>query len=480
MFDTAKVQRMTEGLIKFVREHDNFYLVPESIMQESFALFRRLHISIKAILFDGDGQGNLFGYPLMKTAEAIVQFNERTGLIILVKKPVPFIYTTRLFASREIPVFVMTPEEALAIYDRLTVVGIIQQYKADGLPVPLLQDLSIRFARGVTTFLNPDTELIKVQLWDRNYFRTPKYEVSDTAIVLRGQIVYENHYTEKTLEFYRTVYPQTPIIVSTWKAEITDDFRATCKKNLVVLLENTPPATPGLGHINYQLENAFRGVDYVKNQLGTKYVLVTRTDQRLNRFDFLLHFRNLIQTFPPLGDKLQGRLLTLGAYLTTKHFPFSITDFLLFGFTSDIFKYYYLPRPKGFDFEDKNNPLMPNFNRLYRVREKILTPVGFKKFDLTKYKRKLKNFNVMLSHFLIPNNVTSMDFCRKHIASFDKTTLLETWWKIFRDYWLLVDIETVVFDWAKYEDRRRYTVIFEGARFSQWLDMYRNFNGDWV
>ena len=482
MFDTAKVQRMTTELIKFAREHAEIYVIPEWLTPDAFALFRRMRITVRAIIINQPlAQKEIFGCPVMVMAEAIKNFTARTGIIHLSAKPQPMPVNMAIFTignhQLNVPLFAISMNEALAIYDRLTLMRVLQQYQEDGLPIPPLQDLSIRFARGVTTFLNPDTESIKIQLWDRNYFKAPQYDIDDTAIVLRGQVVYENRYTEKTIEFYRATYPNAPIIVSTWKNELTDEFRTACKKNSVVLLENIHPAMPGLGHTNYQLENAFRGVDYVKNQLGSTYVLVTRTDQRLNKFDFLLHFRNLIQTFPPLGDKLQGRIITLGAYLTTRYLPFSITDFLVFGFTTDIAKYYYSPRPEGFGYS--GIPL-PRYDHIYRMREKILRPIGFKKIDLAKCRRKLKKFNLMLAPFYKPISLLQVDFYQRYIAPIDKTTLLENWWKFFREYWLLVDVETVIFDWIKYEDRCRYTVILEGTRFSQWLELYRNFNVDWV
>ena len=486
MFDTAKIQRMTTELGKFSREHDNVYIILEVLNADAVALFRRLKVRLRAILSDVPlYNGNkpvtkIFGLPVLKTEEAAGNFNERTGLILLTKQPVPFIQTTFDFVINgellTIPAFVLAPTEVLAIYDRLTVMMVLHQYQQDGLSLPMPQLFAERFARGLTTFLDPDTQNVKIQFWDRNYFVAPKYDIDDTAIVLRGQIVRENRYTEKTLEFYRSVYTNAPIVVATWKDELTNEFRKTCQKFSVVLLENTPPAIPGFGSINYQLENAFKGVNYVKENLGVKFVLVTRTDQRLNKFDFLLYFRNMILSFPPHGRKLQGRILFLGAWLTKKYLPFCITDFLAFGYVADIFKFYSMPHLKDsqeFSFRIAHERMF------FYIREK-LSQANFVKCNLAEHRKKLRKFNRIMTVFVNTDVFWMKDFYRRHFAPLDKTTLLETWWKFTQNYLIFVDPGSVIFDWPKYEDHRRYTTVVKGTDFSQWLDLYRNFKADWI
>lgn len=484
MFDTAKVQRMTTELEKFSRERDNVYVILEVLNADAIALFRRLKVRLRAILSDVplyNGEKpvtKIFGLPVLKTEEAAENFNERTGLILLTKKPVPFIQTTFDFAINgtllTIPAFVLAPDEVLAIYDRLTIMMVLYQYQQDGLALPMPQTFTERFARGLTTFLAPDTQNVKIQFWDRNYFVAPRYDVDDTAIVLRGQIVYENHYTEKTIEFYRSVYPKAPIIVSTWKNELTNEFRRACQKFSVILLENTPPAIPGFGHLNYQLENAFKGVNYVKKNLDAKFILVTRTDQRLNKFDFLLYFRNMILSFPPHGEKLQGRILLLGAWLTKKYLPFCITDFLAFGYVADIFKFYGMPHLKDsqeFSFR------IAHARIFFYIREK-LSQANFVKCNFARHRKKLRKFDKVMNRFVNTDIFWMKDFYRRHFAPLDETTLIETWWKFVKDYLVFVDPGSVVFDWPKNEDRRRYNIVMEGTDFSQWLDLYQNFKAD--
>lgn len=485
MFDTAKVQIMTEGLIRFSQEHDNVYVLPEFLEETPWALFRRLKIQIRAVLFDVPSHDEakrlkkISGLPVLKTSEATTNFNERTGIIVLRNKKTPFIKTGLDFTINGrltgLPAFVMDFAEASAIYDRLTIANILQQYREDGLTMSA-NLMAERFARGLTTFLDPNTQNVKIQFWDRNYFVAPKYEVGDTAIVLRGQIVHENHYTEKTIEFYRSVYPNAPIIVSTWKNELTDNFRSVCKKFSVILLENIQTKVEGFGNFNYQLQNAFEGVKYVKENLDARFILITRTDQRLNKFDFLLYFRNMIQTFPPLGDKLQNRILMLGTWITKKYIPFQITDFLVFGHVADIFKFCdipYLNDKKEFSFRIAHEKIF------FYIREK-LTQANFVKCNLADHRRKLRKFNRFMNTFVNTDVFWMKSFYRKHIASLDETPVLETWWKFVKEYLVFVDPASVVFDWPKYEDHRSFNTVTKGTDFSQWLDLYRNFNVDWI
>ena len=101
MFDTEKIRRMTELLEKLPEEFDNVYILPEVFTHEALVLFKRLKISIRAMILDGEtAPKEIAGFPVIKTAEAVENFNERTILIIITNKPVPLIQTTFDFKKR--------------------------------------------------------------------------------------------------------------------------------------------------------------------------------------------------------------------------------------------------------------------------------------------------------------------------------------------------------------------------------------------
>ena len=101
MFDTEKIRHMTTLLEKMPEDFDDVYIVPDGIfIPEAAALFKRLKIPVRAIMDDMQPRKEFLGIPIIKTAAASVNFNERTALIVLVKKPVPFVQTTFNFKVR--------------------------------------------------------------------------------------------------------------------------------------------------------------------------------------------------------------------------------------------------------------------------------------------------------------------------------------------------------------------------------------------
>ena len=484
MFDTAKVQQMTVELEKFAREHEDIYVIPEWFTPEAFALFRRMQIKIRAVLFNTPtpfARKEIFGVPVLTAAEASANFNERTAFIMLKQKSVPFMQTTVSFNLRGgvfiFPAFVMATDEVSAVYDRLTLMRTLQQYQEDGLLAPP-KYLAVRFARGLTTFLDPRYQNFKYQFWDsREYFK-PTYDFDDTAIVIQGPLVYENNYTAETFKLYRSIYPNAPIVVSTWKNEATDAFRKECENNSVVLLENEMPENRGLCNANMQLVSSFQGVKYVQENTSAKFVLKTRADHRINRFEFLLYFKNLLETFPPKGSKLTQRIIFLNSTLS-KNMPFFFYDFLAFGHILDISRLYNIKSFQNSDAMEYLERHPKRMSKFHWENDKCSFDYNF----VTEPNHELHKYNKMIRRFETTEMFIARNFYEKHIGSIDKNKMLETSWKFTGDYLILIDWDAILLDWFKYE-YRRYLLHYEYTRgqlaFARWLDMYRNFKIDWV
>ena len=360
MFDVEKVCRMTNELEIFARTHEERYLIFEDITGETFALFQRLQINFRAIIRDDLSKSikiphsflknlqnaGVSSFSILKTSDAAKNFNERTGIIVIVEKPLPIFQTELPFDVNgrrlNMPTFILSIDEISAIYCRLIIMETLRLYREDGLPTLSLFDMALRFACGLKTFL-PLTQTFKFQLLNEKRFNF-RYDLSDTAIVIQGPIVYDNNYTADTLKFYRKIYPNAPIVVSTWRGEATDEFRVACRKNSVALLENVPPDFAGPFNVNMQLESSLQGVKFIRENTDAKFVLKTRCDQRINKPDFLTWFHNLILTFPPFGDKLRGRIILTEA---VKWQPFRTADFLAFGYVEDIVKLYGIKHHRG-------------------------------------------------------------------------------------------------------------------------------------
>ena len=482
MFDTEKIRRITTLLEKLPEEFDDVYLIPEkTFLQETANLFRRLKIPIRAIMHDTLVEKEAWGISVVKTTEVVENFNERTALILLVEKPVPLVQTTFDFRKRggvwTVPALVIATDEVPAIYDRITLMRTLQQYREDSVFVQP-KDLAMRFARGLTTFLDSRYQNVKYQFFDsREYFK-PRYDFDDTAIVIQGPIAYDNNYTAETFKLYRSIYPNVPIVVSTWQGEATDAFRKECKENSVVLLENEPPNFRGPWNVNMQLESSFQGVKYVKENTSAKFVLKTRTDQRINQFDFLEHFKNLIKTFPPNCDRLKGRILLLDA---SKKLPFRTADFLAFGYVADIFRFYDIPRHAG-----ENDELSYRTNHPWRheLILRIANLCNVQDYIPKGHEKNFRKFNRITSRVAEVESYILRKFYTKYIGTIDRNRIIELSWKFIRDCLVIVSIRDISLDWPKYENSTTYDVngaTYSGKMdFSQWLDMYRNFKIDWV
>ena len=483
MFDTEKIRRMTALLEKLPEEFDDVYLIPEIFTWEAAALLKRLKIPIRAIMHDMQPGKETWGIPIVKTAEASANFNERTILIMLTEKPVPFVQTTFDFkvgnGKWTLPALVIANDEVMPIYNSVTVSKIFQQYREDGLP-DSPTDLANQFACGLSTFLDSRHQNFKYQFSDSSWYPTLTYDFDDTAIVIQGPIEYTNNFTAETLKLYRSIYPNAPIILSTWTDGATNSFRRVCKENSVVLLESEPPKFPKPGNMNLQLKSSLEGVRYVKENTSAKFVLKTRTDQRINYLNFLVHFKNLLKTFPPKGDKLRERIIFLGSALT-KNFPFHPHDFLSFGHVEDIFKLYDIPAESGYE---KVNYFMSHRKTIDRVAAWINgNPCRFDYNTVTEQSSRLRKFNKVMSRVRLPEIHLTRTFYEKYIAPVDDTKIYETSWKFAVDYLIFVDFDTLQLDWPKYEDKRykpEFLSDFHGNAFARWLDMYRNFKIDWV
>ena len=485
MFDVEKILRMTDDLKTFIREHDDLYLTAEIFWEDDFVLFRRLKICFRAILCDIPLYYNnmpvneIFGIPVRKTSDVSKNFSRRTGIITIVRKPFPFYQTELAFAVKgqrlNVAIFVMNSDEVAAIYDRLTMIQLLQIYSADGFRIDSYEDIAVRFSRGMKTILDTN-RTFKFQMLTPEQLNF-RYEISDAAIVLQGPIVYEDNYTAETIKVYRKIYPNAPIVVSTWTDEATNDFRKICRENFVALLENKPPEFPGPNNANMQLESSLQGVKFVRENTVAKFVLKTRCDQRINKPDFLMWFRNLILTFPPFGDKLRGRILQPGAI---KWLPFNARDFFAFGYVEDIFKLYGISRPSG-----KNDPVTYRqkhrqlFDKFKNVDEKcsmlnFVPPIATKK--LLKANRAMKRMHDIESYIM-------RTFYEENIGAIDYDKFIETGWKFMREYLVLIGLDDVRLDWPKYETTWKYRTagwLVNDIGYSRWLDLYRNFKVDWV
>ena len=198
------------------------------------------------------------------------------------------------------------------------------------------------------------------ELFEKNFLMTNvqgrdeirSISIDDIGIVMQGPLYKQENFTLETLKFYRSIYPNVPIVLSTWKGEGDDDFINRCRELGVVFLANEKPPGPDWQNVNLQLFSSAMGIQLIDTHFkNVKYILKTRTDMRINMSDFLLYFRSLLRTYPVADDKLEARLMFLSCAHVFES-PFYICDYMAFGTNNDMKKLYGPRNPNAQDSKD--------------------------------------------------------------------------------------------------------------------------------
>ena len=120
----------------------------------------------------------------------------------------------------------------------------------------------------------------------------------NSAIIMQGPLIAKDDLTIETVKLYAHLYPGTKVIISTWKDENKTLVR--CLDNLdncIVLLNDYPDFEGYFGHLNYQLVSTMEALKKAK-ELGYKFCLKTRCDQRFYKRGLIDWFVSLLKTFP--------------------------------------------------------------------------------------------------------------------------------------------------------------------------------------
>jgi WavE lipopolysaccharide synthesis len=176
-----------------------------------------------------------------------------------------------------------------------------------------------------------------VQLMVHRYPSLPRM-----AIVLQGPIEHKDNFTLETVKLYRSILPDTLIIVSTWSTEPAH-LRTTLEEAGATVVCSTPPANRGPRNINYQIISTRAGIEHAQS-MGAMYVCKSRTDQRLYAPQSLVFLYSLLQQFPytaPYSE--QKERIAICSHETLKYRLYGATDQLMFGTIADMSLYWNAP-----------------------------------------------------------------------------------------------------------------------------------------
>ena len=176
-------------------------------------------------------------------------------------------------------------------------------------------------------------KLLPIRIKNKNA-NLPVYKniKEEFVILMQGPLVHKNDFTLETLSFYRSVFPNVKIILSTWDSECS----LTCKKiekTGVDILTSELPQITGISNVNLQLISTNAAINYLGDE--NQYILKTRTDHRIYSSDnWLAYLRKKCEMSIP-GQGLEKKLLicNLNMFQSRKYV---VSDMFMFGKNKDM------------------------------------------------------------------------------------------------------------------------------------------------
>ena len=267
--------------------------------------------------------------------------------------------------------------------------------------------------------LYPNKSWLSVSIRPKHHLRNFNQDTDNKTlgIVIQGPIYYSNNFTLETVNTYINTFPGAHIVISTWEDETT---KFEYKGNNVVTLYNKKPLEAGWGNINYQIESTSKGINWLKEHTDAEYVIKSRSDCRIYARQVFPYLMSLYKLFPSSSIHQEGRIFASDV-ATLRHRIYGLTDIFLFGHINDMIKYW--------NSSSWENGLEKYFDNKLLINS---TPVVSEIFLCARYLSKC-NYEVEWS--------------------------LESWWKALKDYFCIVDFDSLDMFWYKYQYiyEQRYT-----------------------
>lgn len=164
------------------------------------------------------------------------------------------------------------------------------------------------------------------------------------AIVLQGPLISEGNYTYRTAQAYRSWFPNSPIVFSTWDNENAADLEAIRKLGCHVLTSQSGDfsereAERGQTNVNRQMRTSHSGL-LVAKDLGAEFALKTRSDQRICNPQAVRALPGLMETFRVGPDINQLGRIVVTSLNTFALRLYGLSDMFMFGFLDDLIEYW--------------------------------------------------------------------------------------------------------------------------------------------
>ena len=159
------------------------------------------------------------------------------------------------------------------------------------------------------------------------------------VIMMQGPLVHKNDFTLETLAYYRSIFPNVRLVLSTWDSECNITCKKIEKLGVDIVISKVPEVS-GISNVNLQLQSTIAGINYLSHV--AKYILKTRTDQRIySSENWLKYFRNKCETsISKTGLERKLIVCNLNMYRSRKYV---VSDMFMFGRAEDISTFWDIP-----------------------------------------------------------------------------------------------------------------------------------------
>jgi len=282
----------------------------------------------------------------------------------------------------------------------------------------------------------------------KNFKLESTFKVSDKfAVIIQGPIQENLNFLKNTIQIYKKNFKNSLIIVSTWKGEENNLSKEFYDDNVHFIFNEKIKKSKF--NLSQQITTTKAALDFAKTH-NVKYCLKTRTDQRIYNNNLESFFISLLKTFPVKQNKLINSRIVVPAFFTYKFYLYHLTDLIMFGETDDLINYW--------------------DNESY---EKGLEKIG------------LNNKDQFVNQTpLVPETF----LCSRLIRKIENKVVwdLENWWRCLKDYFCIIDNESLDLLWFKYDwdieyrNLKTYSDrISRSVSFHEWLSIYNNFENNW-
>ena len=174
---------------------------------------------------------------------------------------------------------------------------------------------------------------------------------SDVAIILQGPLRLEEDFTLNTIKFYKKIFPEAEIILSTWSDQDVKTLSAI-KVLGIKVIETDPLKNRGCCNVNAQILSSKIGFDAINDE-KIKFVAKTRTDQRIYNPNSFGYLKGILSCL----DSMNG---DCGRIIATDNFgnydfslpPFFMIDYFFFGKKSQMKRLLSIPM-NDCEFKDR-------------------------------------------------------------------------------------------------------------------------------